>query len=65
MSTKDFLITTVLPFLITCAGLVGNEYRLFKIGSLKYKEFTNSVAMLLIGLATYIFLNGIFEIMFK
>lgn len=48
-----FLNSYLIPFLMTLIGLGLNEYRLFRIGKLEYYAFTNSLAMLIISLLTF------------
>lgn len=43
----------VAPFLITCTGMILNEYRLYRIGKLTYETFINSCAMLICGLMLF------------
>jgi hypothetical protein len=53
--------TILLPFLITFLVLTLNEVRLFKIKSINYKTMINSIAILLIGLLSFIGLQIFFE----
>lgn len=55
--TVTFLQSYLVPFLITLIVLGLNEYRLFRIGSTTYQSFTNAVAMLVIGMISFITLQ--------
>lgn len=54
MTTFDFLMTYVVPFIVVSATLGLNEYRLFRIKSIDYKSFSNGIAVLIIGLISFI-----------
>jgi len=53
MTTHKFLLIFVAPFLTTCAVMMLNEYRLYRIGKLNYETFINSCAMLICGLMLF------------
>jgi hypothetical protein len=58
MNTLDFIIKCQLYPLFTLLILLGlNEYRLFKIGSLEYKEFINGLSMLFVSLIMFVFMQ--------
>jgi len=52
---------TLFAFFITFLVLSLNEYRLYKIKSISYKTLINSVAVLLMGLATFIVIQYLFK----
>lgn len=61
LKTNLIMKTILLPFLITFLVLTLNEVRLFKIKSINYKTMINSIAILLIGLLSFIGLQIFFE----
>lgn len=54
MTTFNFLMTYVVPFIVVSATLGLNEYRLLRIKSIDYKSFSNGIAVLIIGLISFI-----------
>jgi len=55
--TVTFLQSYLVPFLITLFGLGLNEYRLYKINSITWDSANNSLAMLIIGMMSFITLQ--------
>jgi len=53
MTITQFLITYPIPFVLVFIVMGLNEYRLYKNKSIDYKSFTNSMAMLLMSLLSF------------
>jgi hypothetical protein len=53
MTTTQFLMTYPIPFALVFIVMGLNEYRLYKNESIDYKSFTNSMAMLLMSLLSF------------
>ena len=53
MTTMQFLMTYPIPFTLVFILMGLNEYRLYRNESIDYKSFTNSMAMLLMSLLSF------------